>query len=227
FILILNEPVGAEHLILALNEGAMAVINAPVKPETLLNYVGRGLAAQKEDKARSEDLERLQRVADHEKSCSDEQAMEVGRCKRQLRLNYRLINRLMTTPRAAIGQTRVLLVSDSAYQLELFQKHLENAGLTVLTAPDGLKGLDEARASRPRIIVSDLEMPGLGGLELCREIKNDEALAPNHFIICTASEDKIEDVLKPEHKVDDCLVKPSRPEQFEEFTARVALGLLV
>ena len=121
---------------------------------------------------------------------------------------------------------KVLLVSDSAYQLDLFRKHLEDLNFEVIMAGDGRQGLEKARLEHPRIIVSDLEMPGLNGVELCLAVKNDESLGPNHFIICTANQGRVLEVLKPENKVDDCLVKPGQGDEFQAFTARVALGLL-
>ena len=225
FIFLLNQDVGADHLVLAVNEGAGAFLSAPFREEALLNYVNRALTQQKAEKAQAEQLALFKQLMDKERTGAAEQNTELSRLKRLQKLYHRLINHLLAT--ATLRQKpKVLLVSDSAYQLDLFRKHLEDLNYFVVTATDGAKGLETALREHPRIIVSDLEMPGLNGVELCLALKNDETMGPNHFIICTANEDKIQEVLKPENKVDDCLVKPGQGDEFQSFTARVALGIL-
>ncbi|MEW6266191.1 MAG: response regulator [Thermodesulfobacteriota bacterium] len=226
FIFVLADEPPLAHLVLALNEGAAAFLAPPVARGALDNYVTRALSRQREEKANQEEIERCRRTADEEKACSLEQSLTIAKQTRVLRQYSLLVNHLLAAPPARPDR-KVLVVSDSTYQIDLFRRHLEEANFQVLTAKDGQAGLETAHREHPRIIVSDLEMPNLNGLELCRAVKNDKALVPNHFIICTANEKKIEEVLRPEHLVDDCLLKPSRPEDFQEFTARVALGLLV
>jgi len=228
FIFLLDGPIDPPHLTLAFNEGAAAVLSRPINPESLRLYVQRALTRQTAEKTEAQEIERGRQLIDREKSCSAEQAVQISRQKRLLQISYALINRLLIESAALPHKKRsILLVSDSAYQVDLFRQHLEKAGFEVTAAGDSQAGLEAARKDRPKVIVSDLEMPGLTGLELCRAVKNDPGLSAAHFIICTANEDKIEAVLNPENKVDDCLVKPSRPEEFEEFIARTALGLLI
>ena len=227
FIFVLENDPGLEHLVMAMNEGASAVLTAPVASRSLTNYLNRALTARKEEKTRAEEIENCHRLIDHEKACTLEQTTELSSQKRLLTLSYNLINHLLATAGPGPGRSKVLLVSDSVYQVDIFRQHLEARNFEVLAARDGQEGLETARRERPRIVVSDLEMPGLNGLELCQAIKNDPSLAPNHFIICTANQDRIAEVMKPEHKVDDCLLKPSHPEDFSEFTARTALGLII
>ena len=226
FIFVIKEGIGAGHLMLALNEGASALIPEGTGPERLLNYTTRALNQAQADKTRAEELDRYREAADREISCSAEQAIEISGLKRHVHSLHRLVNHLLVNAGTKRLDRGILLVSDSAYQLDLFREHLQQVDFQVFTAKDGTEGLAAARKHKPRIIISDLEMPGLNGLELCREIKNDPGLSPNHFIICTANEKKVDEVLKPGHHVDDCLLKPGGPEEFEEFTARVALGLL-
>jgi len=228
FIFLLDGPVDPPHLTLAFNEGAAAVLSRPIKLESLRLNTQRALTRQRAERTDAQEIERCRQLIDREKSCSAEQGVELSRQKRLLQTSYRLINRLlMESASPARTKRPVLLVSDSAFQLDLFRQHLEKAGFEVTAAADGQAGLEAAKKERPKVIVSDLEMPGLTGLELCRAVKNAPGLSAVHFIICTANQDKIETVLSPENKVDDCLVKPSRPEEFEEFIARTALGLLV
>lgn len=224
FIFLFNENPGYEHAIMALNEGAGALLTVPVSQGALANYVARALARRQEEMTKAEELQRYRELSDKEKAWSMEQATQVHALKSTLNWTYRTINHIL-----AVANFRpkpvVLLVSDSAYQVELLRKHLEEHNFNVVTASDGEKGLETARAEKPRVIVADLEMPGLNGVELCRAVKNDESLSPNHFIISTASRDKMEMARRPENKVDDCLRKPTRAEEFQEFVARVAMGL--
>ncbi len=225
FIFIDDEETSRDHVIMALNEGAASFMSEPLVKEALLNYVGRAINAQQDEKNHGAELERVEQLVEIEKANCHRQVTELSKHKRILQQCYRLISEMLPKIPAR-DNSKVLLVSDSGYQIDLFRRTLEEHGFQVISASDGRQGLEKAREERPLIIISDLEMPELSGVELCRAIKNDKTFAPNYFIVCTASRDRIEDVLAPENKVDDCLRKPSRPEEFLEFTARVALGLL-
>lgn len=67
----------------------------------------------------------------------------------------------------------VLLVDDYADAVEVWELYLSAAGFTVATASDGLAGLESARTHVPDVVVMDLQMPGLSGLELARALKDD------------------------------------------------------
>ena len=224
FVFLLRDDPGCEHVILAVNEGAAALLTVPVAQGALVNYVARALAKRQVEMTKAEELERYRELMDKEKAWSMEQATHVNSLKSTLNWTYRTINHILAVANIRPKPT-VLLVSDSAYQVELLRKHLDEHNFHVVTASDGDKGLEAARAEKPRVIVADLEMPGLNGVELCRAVKNDDSLSPNHFIISTASRDKMEAARRPENKVDDCLRKPTRAEEFQEFVARVAMGL--
>jgi DNA-binding response OmpR family regulator len=224
FLFLLDQDPGCEHVILAVNEGAAALLTIPVSQGALANYVARALVKRQTEITKAEELARYRELTDKEKAWSMEQAAQVNSLKSTLNWTYRTINHILAVASIRPKPT-VLLVSDSAYQVELLRKQLEEHNFNVVTAADGEKGLETARAEKPRVIVADLEMPGLNGVELCRAVKNDDSLSPNHFIISTASRDKMEIVRRPENKVDDCLRKPTRAEEFQEFVARVAMGL--
>ena len=162
---------------------------------------------------------RCRDMAEKEKVCSMERSVEISKNKRRLTLAYRLINHLLSNIRPAGKKWKILLVSDSTYQVDRIRQALENLNFEVVTAPNGKAGLEKALEIHPRIIVSDLEMPEFNGLEFCRAVKNQEKLAPNYFIISTANADRVEESLKPEYKVDDVLIKPSRADEFQEYTA--------
>lgn len=226
FIFLVNSETPLSHLVMAMNEGAAALLEKPVSREALFNQATRSLTRAAEARDRAAELEQYRLLAEEGQGGKASKSSLKSNLVRSLQTSYRLINHLLAV-KLSKQDRKILLVSDSAYQLELFRKNLEEHNFEVLTAADGEKGLEAARESQPKIIVSDLEMPGLNGLQLCQAVKNDPSCGPNHFIIFTASEERMEEVLSPEYKVDDCLLKPRRPQDFQEFIARVAFGLLV
>ncbi|WP_454743861.1 response regulator [Cupriavidus necator] len=81
----------------------------------------------------------------------------------------------------------VLLVDDDHLLLQGCSLLLKSLGFSVIVASDGSKALDLARSTRPAIVVTDLNMPGLDGAGLCRAIRADELLKGIPLIVCTAS----------------------------------------
>jgi PAS domain S-box-containing protein len=80
----------------------------------------------------------------------------------------------------------VLIVNDSADQLELMNLALSQAGFTVFTAEDGRKGFAVAKRVRPDLIISDVTMPEVDGIELCRLIRLDEELGTRPILLVSA-----------------------------------------
>src|SRR5690349_10202432 len=67
----------------------------------------------------------------------------------------------------------VLIVNDEPDQLQLMRNLLSKAGFAVLTAGDGVEGLERAKHQRPDLIISDVSMPQMDGLEFCRRVRAD------------------------------------------------------
>src|SRR5687767_2236833 len=80
----------------------------------------------------------------------------------------------------------VLIVNDDPDQLRLMSSLLGKAGYSVLTAEDGLDGLNLARQERPDLVISDVSMPRMNGLEFCREIRADSELKTVPILLVTA-----------------------------------------
>lgn len=70
----------------------------------------------------------------------------------------------------------VLVVNDEPNQLIVVQEVLRDAGLCVLTAADGDEGFDVAKLEHPDLVISDVTMPRVSGIELCRLIRSDDEL---------------------------------------------------
>ncbi len=104
--------------------------------------------------------------------------------------------------------TRILLVDDEKDLAWAVQQSLETEGYQVLVAHDGLDALDMARQHRPDLIVLDIVMPGLDGLQVCSRLREDPLLeqVPILFLsVRKAIEDRIRGL---DHGADDYLIKP-------------------
>ena len=80
----------------------------------------------------------------------------------------------------------VLIVNDEPDQLTLMGSLLRKAGYSVLTAEDGLEGLTLARRERPDLVISDVSMPRMDGLEFCRQIRADSELKTVPILLVSA-----------------------------------------
>jgi PAS domain S-box-containing protein len=80
----------------------------------------------------------------------------------------------------------VLIVNDDPDQLKLMGSLLAKAGYSVLTAADGLDGLTLAKRERPDVVISDVSMPRMDGLEFCREMRADSELKTVPILLVTA-----------------------------------------
>lgn len=109
----------------------------------------------------------------------------------------------------------VLVVEDDPHISEVVVRYLTLEGLEVEAVADGRDALDAANARWPDLVVLDLMLPGLDGLEVCRRLR---ARAPIPVIMLTARGDEEDRVLGLELGADDYVVKPFSP---RELTARV------
>jgi len=117
-----------------------------------------------------------------------------------------------------MAKETVLLIEDDPDIVELLQYNLEREGHSVLTAPDGEAGLALATKRRPGAILLDLMLPGMDGLEVCRELKRVEATSAIPVIILTAKGEESDVVLGLEMGADDYVTKPFSP---REVVARI------
>ena len=80
----------------------------------------------------------------------------------------------------------VLVVDDDATIRGLLQITLETEGFGVLTAADGVEGLERARAERPDLVILDIMMPGIDGLQVCHTLKSDPSTNEIPIILLSA-----------------------------------------
>ncbi len=109
----------------------------------------------------------------------------------------------------------VLVVDDEPRIVQLARDYLEHAGFAVLTAGDGRSAIHAFRTRRPDLVVLDLGLPGLDGLDVTRAIRS-EGQTP--VVMLTARDDELDKVLGLELGADDYITKPFSP---RELVARV------
>jgi DNA-binding response OmpR family regulator len=110
---------------------------------------------------------------------------------------------------------RILVVDDEPRITRLVRDYLENAGFAVTAAHDGAEALMRARTERPDLVVLDLGLPGLDGLDVTRSLRRDSGVP---IIMLTARDDEADRIVGLELGADDYVTKPFSP---RELVARV------
>ena len=87
---------------------------------------------------------------------------------------------------SAMTKPKVLIVEDNPMNLELATDLLEVAGFDVISAGDGERGIELARAEHPDIILMDIDLPGMNGLDATKLLKQDPLVEDVHIIALTA-----------------------------------------
>jgi two-component system response regulator MprA len=115
------------------------------------------------------------------------------------------------------GQT-LLVVDDEQSIIDFIRLGMKYEGARVEAAMDGLAALEAARRLRPNLIILDIMLPGIDGLEVCRRLRAQEATADLPILMLTARDDVSDRVAGLDTGADDYLTKPF---SFEELLARV------
>lgn len=111
---------------------------------------------------------------------------------------------------------KILVVEDEQSIIKLVQFNLEKAGYQVDVATDGQMALEKVHNTKPDLVVLDLMLPKVDGLEVCRKIRQERQHIP--ILILTAKSDEFDKVLGLELGADDYMTKPFSP---RELTARI------
>ncbi len=112
-----------------------------------------------------------------------------------------------------VVKARILVVEDEPEALELLRFNLEQAGLDVVEAVDGAQALKQARAASPDLIILDLMIPEVDGLEVCKLLRRDPARSAIPIIMLTAKAAEVDRVLGLELGADDYVTKPFSPRE--------------
>lgn len=112
----------------------------------------------------------------------------------------------------------ILLIEDEKNILELVKYNLEQEGFRILTATRGNAGLETALKERPSLVVLDLMLPEMSGLEICKALKQNEKSRTIPIIMLTAKGTESDKIVGLELGADDYMTKPFSP---RELVARV------
>ena len=108
---------------------------------------------------------------------------------------------------------KILVVEDEPDILEMVRYNLDQAGLDVETAEDAECGLQSIQETLPDLIILDLMLPGIDGLDMCRQIKQDARTRHIPILMLTARKEEIDRIVGLELGADDYVVKPFSPRE--------------
>ncbi len=117
-----------------------------------------------------------------------------------------------------MSKETILIIEDEKNIVELLKYNLEESGFRILKALRGDEGLQIAQKQKPDLILLDLMLPGLDGIEICKILKNNSASANIPIIMLTAKGEEADKVIGLELGADDYMTKPFSP---RELVARV------
>ena len=112
-----------------------------------------------------------------------------------------------------MDKTTILIIEDDPDIVELLQYNLEREGFAVLAAAEGEAGLTVAMERQPALVLLDLMLPGVDGLEVCRRLKQEAVTRALPVIMLTAKGDETDIVLGLGLGADDYVTKPFSPKQ--------------
>src|SRR5665648_622828 len=118
--------------------------------------------------------------------------------------------------------TTILVVDDEEPIQELLRFNLEKEGYLVSVAKDGQEALKQVETNQPDLLVLDLMLPGMDGLEVCRKLRSNPKFQQIPIIMLTAKGEEIDKVLGLELGADDYMTKPFSP---RELLARIKARL--
>lgn len=109
------------------------------------------------------------------------------------------------------GKPKILLVDDEESLRKLVRATLESSAYELLEAADGRQGLEIARRERPALVLLDIAMPGLDGLQVCQQLKGNPATRDTVVIMLTALGQEADRQRGFEAGADDYFTKPFSP----------------
>ncbi len=105
----------------------------------------------------------------------------------------------------------ILCVDDEHDILDILSYNLKKEGYNVYTADGGEKALPIVDKVKPDLVLLDIMMPGIDGLEVCKRIRNTPHVRDTHIIFLTAKSDEVDEILGLEFGADDYITKPFSP----------------
>jgi two-component system alkaline phosphatase synthesis response regulator PhoP len=123
----------------------------------------------------------------------------------------------MSYPEEELMQKKIMVVDDEPYIARVIKFKLEQEGYTVISANDGVTGLERIRQERPDLVLLDVMMPGLNGYEVCQQIKADAELQGIPVIFLTAKGQERDREQGINLGASDYITKPFSPNRLLEL----------
>jgi two-component system phosphate regulon response regulator PhoB len=103
---------------------------------------------------------------------------------------------------------KVLIIEDERSLQEILTYNLEKEGFEVSVAPDGNDGLRRVQATQPDLVILDLMLPVIDGLEVCRQIRSDPRTQATRVLMLTARSEEVDEIVGFNMGADDYVTKP-------------------
>ena len=113
---------------------------------------------------------------------------------------------------------KILVVDDEEHILELIRFNLEKNGYKVICADNGIEAIKLVKDQLPQLMLLDLMLPGMDGLDVCKEIRRDSSMSNMPIIMITAKGEEIDKIIGLELGADDYITKPF---SVRELVARI------
>lgn len=108
-------------------------------------------------------------------------------------------------------EIKILVVDDEPDILDFLKYNLENEKYNVFTAQNGLQAIEQAKSEGPHLILLDVMMPGLDGIETCRRLRSDSIFKQTLIVFLSARAEEFSQISAYEVGADDYITKPIRP----------------
>ncbi|MDI6739854.1 MAG: response regulator [Candidatus Edwardsbacteria bacterium] len=116
---------------------------------------------------------------------------------------------------------KIMVVDDEPYIARVIKFKLEQEGYTVISANDGITGLNKIREEKPDLVLLDVMMPGMSGYEVCQKIKGDAELAGIPVVILTAKGQERDREQGFSMGASDYITKPFSPNRLLELVKSI------
>ena len=117
-----------------------------------------------------------------------------------------------------MAEEKILVVDDEEHIQELIKFNLEKNGYKVICADNGIDAIKLAKEQLPQLMLLDLMLPGMDGLDVCKEIRKDSSMSNMPIIMITAKAEEIDKIIGLELGADDYITKPF---SVRELVARI------
>lgn len=226
FIFISDKDIPAPVLTLMFNEGAYGALSEPLSEPSAARLVKQAIKKSRWSLDEAGLKEELKRSSEALRKDVEAGNRKIARLEARVGSLARLCHFLLSDRSFRPKTVKTLFVSDSAYQRGLIEERFARIGFQVKGAESVEGALREIKNFKPDIVVSDLELPGMSGLDLAREVKGGAGYPPVYFVILTAGADRADSVLAPGAMVDDLVIKPSGEDDYGRVVAEISLGIL-